>query len=108
MSTRWVQLRQATNQYAIRQFLELDGVRLGIEARYITAKGGWSIWILSPAGDRVVGPLALSPGIDLLTPYHYLDHVPPGSLFVQSTSRDAPTRESLDVTARLIYREAEE
>lgn len=102
MACLYIRLRPTTAQRATTQSVTLDGVAVQLRARYTAAADGWYLDILDTGGTAIVTGLALVPGVDLLRPFRHLA-VPPGTLFVHG---DAPTLESMDVTSRLLYREA--
>jgi hypothetical protein len=100
-----IKLRRTPRHRATEQYVTLDGIRVGIRSRYSQVEDRWYITILSSSGRRIVGPLKLVPGINLLEGHQHNPAVPPGQLFVHSLDREAPTRATMDVEARLLYRE---
>jgi hypothetical protein len=106
MAALYIQLRQSTAQREHEQECTLDGVRTLIRARYLALGDRWYVSLLSTARVLIVGPLAGVPGVDLLLPYHHLVGVPAGQLFVSGVARAPLDLVNLDVTARLVYREA--
>jgi len=104
MAALYIQLRQNPEQRETQQELTLDGVRLIIRARYLALGDRWYVSLLDPAQTLIVGPLAGSPGVNLLLPYRHLA-IPQGELFVSSVARESLNLQNLDTTARLVYRE---
>lgn len=105
MATKHVQLRQVDTQRESLQECTLGGVRLRLKARYVALTDRWYLSIYTSADVLIVGMLACVPGVDLLAPYKHLD-LPQGQLFCHSADRQPPTFDTLDVTARVLYREA--
>lgn len=105
MAVLHIELRQIPEQRETVQECTLDAVRVILVARYAERTDRWYLSIYTPAEVLLVGSLALVPGVDLLRPYRHLA-LPQGQLFVQSVQRLPPNFDSLEVSARLLYREA--
>lgn len=105
MAVKRIQLRRAATERAPEQSCTLDGVPLILRARYVYQTDRWLLWTYASDDSLLVGPLPLVPAVDLWRPYHHLA-IPPGQLFVESKFRIAPGLDDLDVTVRLLYREA--
>lgn len=87
------------------QFIDFrDGVRAGLWARYSAYDGVWRLWILGLDGTTIAGPVSMVPGIDLFLQHKHDPRVPQGQLFTYSADREAPTLDTVDVSAVLYYR----
>lgn len=100
-----VQLRQQTEQRESVQECTLSGVRIRLRARYVLDNDRWFVSVFTTSDVLIVGMIACVPGVDLLRPYKHLA-IPQGQLFCSSADREPPTFETLDVTSRVLYREA--
>ena len=104
MTTYQVKARLTNTQLATLQFIALDNIRIGLEFRYSKIDGIWYLWLKQTDGTRIAGPIAVVPGNDdLFAPYHYNPAVPPGRLYVESTSGLPPDDETIDVSAVIYY-----
>jgi hypothetical protein len=86
------------------QFVTLDGVRVGIRVRWSAYSSVLLLWLHDAAGVQIFGPRFLVPGLDMLDGSKHDLRVPQGQLFVYSPTREAPTLETIDVSAVLFYR----
>ncbi len=89
------------------QFVDLDGLRLGLRCRYAAIDDRWRLWALALDGAQIFGPVTMVPGIDLLLGAKHDPRVPPGQLFVYSLDREPPTATTVDLAAVLYYRRAD-
>jgi hypothetical protein len=99
-----IHVRALATERSRVQFVELEGVRVGLHARYSAYDGVWRLWLLATDGTQIAGPISLVPGLDLLLGHKHDPRVPPGQLFVYSPDRAAPTLDTIDVSAVLYYR----
>ena len=108
MTTYQVKARTSTEQRATLQYITLENVRLGLEFKYSLDDARWYMWLRQPNGTRTAGPIALVAGLnDLFAPYHYLDYVPPGRLYVETFNGADPGLEDLDVSSKIYYETSE-
>lgn len=101
-----IQVRQHPGERDRIQFLDLDGVRLGLRLRYAASTDRWHLWVLDLAGSVIAGPRRVVPGIDLLVGAKHDPRVPPGQLFCYSATREPPTAATIDASCVLYYRKA--
>ncbi len=88
--------------YSFRVPYVLDGIAGALLWRYSQTRDAWYLTLYSGTGALLVGPLAVSVGVDLLAQWRALD-VPPGQLTVEFDGGPSPGREDLGTSARLIY-----
>lgn len=103
MTTKHVQFRENEGQRQTSQECTLDGVRVRIVARYTATQDRWFANIFALDGSLILGGLACVPGIDMLRPYKHLA-IPQGALFCSTANREPPTFETIDSSARVLYR----
>ena len=99
-----INIRTNTLQRSTMQFVRIDGVILGLKSRWTAYDGLWRLWITDSASTMLVGPITLVGGMDLLLGHKHIPGIPQGTLFVYSQDREPPDRDTLDVTAMLVYR----
>lgn len=104
MSVVRVQLRHTPEHRRTIQEIVLGGVRLRVRAVYNDYADRWYADLLDLSDTVLVGSIACVPGVDLLKPFKHLA-IPQGQLFVSSRDRAVPTFETMDTTARVLYRE---
>lgn len=105
MAYRQIRARQTTAQRLTVQQITLDGVTLQARLRYAAVTDAWYLDLMDTQGTAIVSGLAVVPGVDLLKPYKHLG-LPQGVLFAHVQDGAAPSLETMDATARLLYREA--
>lgn len=103
-----IRLRLRDTQRSVTQFRTLDGVRIGLRVQYAAYDQRWRLWLFAPDGAQIAGPETAVPGIELFRAHKYDARVPPGQLFVYSPTREPPTLETVDLSAKLYYRPASE
>ena len=86
------------------QYVTLDSIQIGIRSRWSAYQEKWFLSFVAADGPQIAGPVAMVPAIDLWGQLHHDVRIPPGPLFVESTSRDVPDLDTIDVSARLAYR----
>lgn len=87
--------------YSWRVPFRLDRIQGAALWKWNAINASWALTLLAPDGTKIVGPIPLVPGDDLLAPWHHFD-IPPGALRVES-SVERPGKDDFGTVARLVY-----
>ena len=85
--------------------MELTGILVGIEVRWVDRAQLWTLSMSDSNGALLVGPKALVGGADLLKQRRYDEAIPQGALVVVDTTKQDsdPTFASLGRSHWVIY-----
>ena len=97
-----VQFNESTHN---SQTIVLDTIRVRIDTYTNKADGCWYLDTFDGNGNPLVLGIAIVTGLDLWFPYHYLEGIPPGILFINDHvgDKEDPGLDSFDDQEAVMY-----